>query len=48
MQPFDDYSITVGRLITGANPESSRSAAERVLKAYEKLSASVGEKKTAA
>lgn len=32
MQPFDDYSITAGRLITGANPASARSAAERALK----------------
>lgn len=38
MQPFDDYSITVGRLITGANPASARSAAERALKAFDKLS----------
>lgn len=38
MLPFDDYSITVGRLITGANPASARSAAERVVKAIEKFS----------
>jgi putative intracellular protease/amidase len=38
MHPFDDYSISVGRLITGANPASARSTAERVLKAVEKLS----------
>jgi D-lactate dehydratase len=38
MHPFDDYSISVGRLITGANPASARSAAERVLKAVEKFS----------
>jgi putative intracellular protease/amidase len=37
MQPFDDYSITVQRLITGANPESARSTAERVVIAFEKL-----------
>jgi putative intracellular protease/amidase len=37
MHPFDDYSISVGRLITGANPASARSAAERVVKAVEKL-----------
>lgn len=36
MHPFDDYSISVGRLITGANPASARSTAERVLKAVEK------------
>jgi len=38
MLPFDDYSISVGRLITGANPASARSAAERVVKAVEKFS----------
>ena len=38
MHPFDDYSITVGRLVTGANPASARSTAERVLKAFDKLS----------
>jgi D-lactate dehydratase len=37
MQPFDDYSITGGRLITGANPASARSAAERALKAFDEL-----------
>ena len=36
MHPFDDYSISEGRLITGANPASARSAAERVVKAVEK------------
>jgi putative intracellular protease/amidase len=39
MQPFDDYSITGGRLITGANPQSARSAAERALKAFDELPA---------
>jgi len=38
MHPFDDYSITVGRLVTGANPASARSTAERVLKAFNQLS----------
>jgi putative intracellular protease/amidase len=38
MHPFDDYSITVGRLVTGANPASARSTAERVLKAFDQLS----------
>jgi putative intracellular protease/amidase len=33
MHPFDDYSITTGRLVTGANPASARSGAERALKA---------------
>lgn len=37
MHPFDDYSITAGRLITGANPASARSAGERALKAFEVL-----------
>jgi putative intracellular protease/amidase len=37
MHPFDDYSITVGRLITGANPASARSGAERALKAFNDL-----------
>ena len=37
MQPFDDYSITGGRLVTGANPASARSGAERALKAFEAL-----------
>jgi len=35
--PFDDYSISAGRLITGTNPASARSTAERVLKAFDKL-----------
>ena len=37
MQAFDDYSITDGRLITGTNPASARSAAERVLRAVSTL-----------
>jgi putative intracellular protease/amidase len=37
MHPFDDYSITAGRVITGANPASARSAAERVVKAFNSL-----------
>jgi D-lactate dehydratase len=37
MHPFDDYSITTGRLVTGANPASARSGAERALKAFEAL-----------
>jgi D-lactate dehydratase len=37
MQPFDDYSITGGRLITGANPASARSGAQRALKAFDEL-----------
>jgi len=42
MHPFDDYSITDGRVVTGANPASARSTAQRALKAFEKLG--VGEK----
>ena len=38
MHPFDDYSITGGRLITGANPASARSAADGALKAFDELS----------
>lgn len=37
MHPFDDYSITGGRLITGANPASARSGAERAAKAFDAL-----------
>jgi D-lactate dehydratase len=37
MHPFDDYSITAGRVVTGANPASARSAAERALKAFDTL-----------
>jgi putative intracellular protease/amidase len=37
MHPFDDYSITAGRVISGANPASARSAAERAAKAFDAL-----------
>ncbi|MUL47239.1 molecular chaperone Hsp31 [Mycobacterium sp. CBMA293] len=37
MHPFDDYSITAGRVITGANPASARSTAERVVAAFDGL-----------
>jgi putative intracellular protease/amidase len=37
MHPFDDYSITAGRVVTGANPASACSAAERALKAFDTL-----------
>ncbi len=36
-QPFDDYSINSGRLITGSNPASARSATQRVVKAFDAL-----------
>ncbi len=39
MHPFDDYSITVGRLVTGANPASARSTAERAVMAFNDLRA---------
>jgi D-lactate dehydratase len=37
MGAFDDYSITCGRLVTGTNPESGRSAAERGVKVFDNL-----------
>jgi putative intracellular protease/amidase len=39
MHPIDDYSISGGRLITGANPASARSGAERALTAFDGLTA---------
>jgi D-lactate dehydratase len=44
MQPFDDYSITAGRLVTGANPESARSTANRAVKAFNNLKEVKGRK----
>jgi D-lactate dehydratase len=44
MHPFDDYSITAGRVITGANPASARSAAERAVKAFNNLQEAKGQK----
>jgi putative intracellular protease/amidase len=41
MHPFDDYSITAGRLVTGANPASARSGAERAVKAFDELTGSL-------
>jgi putative intracellular protease/amidase len=35
MGPFDDYSITAGRMTTGTNPASARSAAERAVKVFD-------------
>jgi hypothetical protein len=32
MNALDDYSITSGRVVTGTNPQSARSACERVVK----------------
>jgi putative intracellular protease/amidase len=37
MGAMDDYSITCGRLVTGTNPASARSATERAVKAFESL-----------
>jgi len=37
MLAFDDYSITAGRLITGTNPASARSTAERTVRAFASL-----------
>jgi putative intracellular protease/amidase len=37
MGAFDDYSITSGRVVTGTNPESARSAAERAVKLFHTL-----------
>src|SRR5262244_2859018 len=37
MGAMDDYSITCGRLVTGTNPASARSAAERAVKAFDRL-----------
>ena len=36
MSAFDDYSVTAGRIITGTNPASARSAAERTVRAFDK------------
>ena len=41
MQAFDDYSITAGRMITGTNPASARSAAERAVRAFDNPSPSL-------
>jgi putative intracellular protease/amidase len=35
MNAFDDYSITSGRLVTGTNPESGRSTAERIVRLFD-------------
>jgi D-lactate dehydratase len=37
MSAFDDYSITSGRIVTGTNPQSARSAGERVVKLFDSL-----------
>ena len=35
MNAFDDYSITSGRVVTGVNPQSARSAAERCVRLFD-------------
>src|SRR5262249_5933517 len=37
MSAFDDYSITSGRVVTGTNPASGRSATERGVKLFDNL-----------
>jgi len=37
MGPLDDYSITSGRVATGTNPASARSASERAVKAFDDI-----------
>jgi putative intracellular protease/amidase len=37
MNAFDDYSITSGRVVTGTNPQSARSTAERAVKLFDML-----------
>ncbi|KAF2825877.1 IgE-binging protein [Ophiobolus disseminans] len=34
---WDDFHVTDGRIITGANPQSARSTAEEIVKVFEKL-----------
>src|SRR5262244_991262 len=35
MNAFDDYSVSSGRLVTGTNPQSGRSAAERIVRLFD-------------
>src|SRR6516165_9660360 len=35
MNAFDDYSVTSGRVVTGTNPQSGRSAAERIVRLFD-------------
>ncbi len=37
MDAFDDYSVTSGRVVTGTNPESGRSAAQRVVRVFDSM-----------
>ena len=44
MSAFDDYSVTAGRIITGTNPASARSTAERTVRVFDDLSPSLMER----
>jgi putative intracellular protease/amidase len=35
MNAFDDYSVTSDRVVTGTNPQSGRSTAERVVRLFD-------------
>ena len=35
LNAFDDYSVTSGRLMTGTNPQSGRSTAERIVRLFD-------------
>jgi D-lactate dehydratase len=35
MNAFDDYSVTSGRVVTGTNPQSGHSAAQRVVRLFD-------------
>lgn len=37
MNAFDDYSVTSGRVVTGTNPQSGRSTAERIVRLFDSL-----------
>jgi D-lactate dehydratase len=37
MNAFDDYSVTSGRVVTGTNPESGRSTAERIVRLFDSM-----------
>ena len=37
MNAFDDYSITSGRIVTGTNPQSGRSTAERIVRVFDSM-----------
>jgi D-lactate dehydratase len=35
MNAFDDYFVTSDRIVTGTNPQSGRSAAERIVRLFD-------------